>query len=95
MFVGDVHGGTLVFRRQLFVEGLRYPDVNLAMDAWLLHLALARGKRLLRLANPGVFVYVRHGRNALRECFPKRFMSPDGWLPVARPPMFPAADLSS
>jgi glycosyltransferase involved in cell wall biosynthesis len=95
MFLGDVHGGTLVFLRQLFVEGLRYPDVNLAEDAWLLHLALARGKRLLRLANPGLFVYVRHGRNAWRECIPGRFMSPDGWVRVSRPAMFSAADLSS
>ncbi|HEY2899208.1 MAG TPA: glycosyltransferase, partial [Polyangia bacterium] len=33
MFVGDMHGGTIVFRRSLFEQGVRYPDVNLAEDA--------------------------------------------------------------
>jgi glycosyltransferase involved in cell wall biosynthesis len=95
MFLGDVHGGTLVFRRQLFVEGLRYPEVNLAEDAWLLHTALKRGKRLLKLTNPGVFVYMRHGRNAWKECVPGRFLNPSGWKRVARPLMFSTSDLSS
>ncbi len=95
MFLGDVHGGTLVFRRQLFADGLKYPDVNLAEDAWLLHAALARGKRLQRLSNPGVFVYVRHRRNAWRECVPGRFLIPDGWQRITRPAMFSASELSS
>ena len=34
-------------------------------------------------------------RNAWRECMPGRFMNPDGWVPVSRPSMFSAADLSS
>ena len=36
MFVGDVHGGTLVFRKNLLNNGLHYPEVNLAEDAGLL-----------------------------------------------------------
>jgi len=69
--------------------------VNLAEDAWLLHTALARGKRLVKLTNPGVFVYMRHGRNAWKECVPGRFLSPCGWERVARPQMFSTSDLSS
>ena len=95
MFLGDVHGGTLVFRKQLFTEGLRYPELNLAEDAWLLHAALKQGKRLLRLSNPGVFVYMRHGRNAWKECVPGQFLNPAGWERVARPAMFPAAALET
>lgn len=53
-----------MFRRSLFAEGLRYPEVNLAEDAAFLRDAMRRGRRLARLANPGLFVYVRHGRNA-------------------------------
>ncbi len=95
MFLGDVHGGTLVFRKQLFTDGLRYPEVSLAEDAWLLHAALKRGKRLLRLSNPGVFVYMRHGRNAWKECVPGHFLNPAGWERVERPPMFPATVLET
>lgn len=88
MFVGDVHGGTLVYRRDFIGEGLRYPETNLAEDAWLLHTALACGKRLLRLANPGLFVYVRHGRNAWGEFAPGSFISPSGWKRIEPPHTF-------
>jgi hypothetical protein len=30
LFVGNVHGGTLVYRKELWSQGLRYPEVNLA-----------------------------------------------------------------
>ena len=85
MFVGDVHGGTLVFRRALWQEGLHYPEVNLAEDAALLQQAVKQGQRLVRLANPGVFVYVRHENNAWRECTPGSFLDPAGWQRIDRP----------
>ncbi|HET6980077.1 MAG TPA: glycosyltransferase [Pyrinomonadaceae bacterium] len=95
LFKGNVHGGTLVYRKDVWGRDLRYPNVNLAEDAYLLHHAMQRGKRLLRLANPGVFVYTRHGSNAWREFAPGRFLNPDGWERIARPHMFPAAMLAS
>ncbi|HEX8149848.1 MAG TPA: glycosyltransferase [Pyrinomonadaceae bacterium] len=95
MFVGDVHGGTLVYRRGLLDEGLIYPEVNLAEDAWLLHNALRMGKRLVRLSNPGVFVYVRHGGNAWREFAPGSFIEPGGWRRVGPPLTFPAGARAS
>ena len=45
MFVGDVHGGTLVFRRSIWAGGILYPEVNLAEDAILMQQATARGRR--------------------------------------------------
>jgi glycosyltransferase involved in cell wall biosynthesis/GT2 family glycosyltransferase len=84
MFVGDVHGGTLMFRRSLFAGGLRFPDVNLAEDAAFLRDAMQRGRRLARLDNPGVFVYMRHGRNAWQFEL-GRFLDPRGWETVAGP----------
>jgi glycosyltransferase involved in cell wall biosynthesis len=95
MFVGDVHGGTLTFGRQLWSGGLRYPEVSLAEDAWLLVLALRHGWRLLRLPNPGVFIYMRHSRNTWSECVPGRFLDPEGWKCVPPPPTFPLAALAS
>lgn len=94
MFVGDVHGGTLVYRRSILDAGVRYPEVNLAEDAALLRQSLRRGQRLKRLANPGVFVYVRHGRNAWREYAPGSFLDPAGWRSIPRPPCFTPASLS-
>lgn len=44
----------------------------------------------MRMTNPGVFVYVRHGRNAWKQCQPGRFINPAGWERVERPRMFPA-----
>jgi hypothetical protein len=95
MFVGDVHGGTLVYRRELFSEGLRYPEINLAEDAALLQAARNRGHRLLRLSHPGVFVYVRHGINAWKEFAPGRFIDPSGWERTEPPLTFGAGTLDS
>lgn len=95
MFVGDVHGGTLVYRKDLLEHGLRYPEISLAEDAYLLHYAVARGKRLVPLSNPGVFVYVRHGTNAWREFAPGKFLDPAGWQRIAPPLNFPASVLAS
>jgi glycosyltransferase involved in cell wall biosynthesis len=95
MFVGNVHGGTLVYRKALLDHGLRYPEINLAEDAALIHQAVSGGQRLMRLANPGVFVYVRHGRNAWRECAPGRFLDPAGWQRIEQPRMFTGDVLAS
>jgi len=89
LFVGNVHGGTLVYRKNLWTEGLRYPEVNLAEDAGLLVRATRKGKRLVRLSNPGVFVYVRHGSNAWRQFAPGTFIDPKGWQRISAPLDFP------
>ena len=94
MFVGNVHGGTLVYRKDIWTQGLRYPELNLAEDAWLLHRATRNGKRLVRLANPGVFVYVRHKTNAWREFAPGSFIDPNGWQRIPQPLDFPDQALS-
>jgi glycosyltransferase involved in cell wall biosynthesis len=95
MFVGNVHGGTLVYRKNLIDEGGRYPEINLAEDAGLVQYAARSGKRLVRLSNPGVFIYVRHGRNAWREFAPGRFMNPAGWKRIAQPRIFAPSVLAS
>lgn len=87
MFVGDVAGGTLVYRRSIFTGGVRYPDVSLAEDAAFLRNAQRQGRRLARLKNPGVFIYVRHSRNTWRfEA--GRFLDPAGWTKIVPPAEF-------
>lgn len=94
LFVGDVHGGTLVYRKELWTTGLRYPEINLAEDAYLIFRATRRGKRLMKLSNPGVFVYIRHGGNAWREFAPGTFIDPQGWQRIDAPLNFPRTALS-
>ena len=94
MFMGDVHGGTLVYWKRLVSDGLRYPPLSLAEDAAFILAALRTGKRLLRLANDGVFVYVRHGNNAWRFQ-PGQFLDPGGWDMIQAPPAFPTERLTA
>jgi len=95
MFVADLHGGTIMFRRTLFTSGgLRYPAVNLAEDAALIREAMRRGCRVQRLDNPGLFVYVRHGRNAWQFDV-GRFIDPSGWHEVGGPPLLSRATLDA
>jgi O-antigen biosynthesis protein len=87
MFVGNVHGGTLVYWKRFFDEGIRYPDGNLAEDAAFLRQVLKRGNRLAQLPNPGLFVYMRHGRNSWRYQ-PGHFIESSGWERVCAPASF-------
>ena len=64
LFVRDVHGGTLVYRRRVWEEKARFPDCSLAEDAAFLEQAVRRGARLRAVDAEGIFVYVRHGTNA-------------------------------
>jgi glycosyltransferase involved in cell wall biosynthesis len=87
MFVGNVHGGTLVFRKSIFDQGTRYPEVNLAEDAAFIRTATTKANRLTRISNPGLFVYVRHGTNAWRFALGTGRDS-TGWQTAEGPPAF-------
>lgn len=87
MYEGDVHGGTLTYRKSLFEEGCRYPAANLAEDAAFLRQVVNRGRRVRRLSNPGCFVYMRHGSNSWRYLAGK-FLDPQGWENVEPPEAF-------
>jgi O-antigen biosynthesis protein len=94
MFVGDVHGGTLMFRKSLLSQGVCYPHANLAEDAALIRQFTKHRKSIQRVTEPGLFVYVRHGSNTWRfEA--GRFVDPKGWQPAAPPPEFTPIALES
>lgn len=84
LFVLDVHGGTLVFRRHLFERLARYPDSSLAEDAQFLKLAVDRGARLQSVPAGDLFLYVRHGRNAWAFSS-GQYLDPRGWQRVPEP----------
>jgi len=92
MFVGDVHGGTLLYRKSILKENIRYPEINLAEDAELIQQAIRRAKRLARLENTGAFIYLRHGGNAWKfEA--GQFIDPAGWNQTTAPLGFSAHTL--
>src|SRR5216683_648986 len=89
LFVHDVHGGTLVYDRRLWDQGIRYPSRSIAEDAHLLSQAVRRGGRLMPIAGDDLFVYVRHAANAWRfDC--GRYLDPNGWLSVDEPALLAA-----
>jgi len=94
MFVGDVHGGTIAFRRALMLDGVRYPDSSLGEDAVLIKRACAKNQRVVKVPNDGAFVYTRHGRSTWRF-ETGRFMDPSGWRRTEAPPNFPSEILEA
>lgn len=85
LFVRDVHGGTLVYRRDVFDRLAHYPDISLAEDAAFLQAAVARGARLQSLAADEHFLYVRHGANSWTfRC--GQHLDPRGWQRIDEPP---------
>jgi len=93
LFIGDVHGGTLVYWRRIWERGVRYPEVSLAEDARFLQLACRRGARLQKLPRAYSFVYLRHDSNAWR--FPLgAYLQPTGWQRADLDAFLPPGDLS-
>jgi O-antigen biosynthesis protein len=90
IFVHDVQGGTLMFRRSLWRRQALYPDTSLAEDADLLKRAMRGGARLARVDDEGLYLYVRHAANTWSfRC--GSYLNPGAWQRVAEPPL-PAAD---
>ena len=93
LFVGDVHGGTLVYWRRLWENGARYPDASLAEDAQFLQQARRRGACLQKLPHDRSFVYLRHDSNAWT--FPLgSYLQPAGWKRADLSQFLPSDDLS-
>jgi glycosyltransferase involved in cell wall biosynthesis len=88
----SIHGGTLAFRKRVWQSCGGYPDQSLAEDAVLMQRVMAGGARVLRLANAGTYVYIRHETNSWRfNC--GDFGGPEGWSRVPAPRFMPREDL--
>jgi glycosyltransferase involved in cell wall biosynthesis/GT2 family glycosyltransferase len=85
LFVHDVHGGTLAYRRSVWGTKATYPAASLAEDAAFLHRAVRGGARLKRIDTPGLFVYLRHGANAWKFACGKH-VDAAGWRRTGEPP---------
>jgi glycosyltransferase involved in cell wall biosynthesis len=86
IFVHDVQGGTLMFRRSVWRRQALYPDTSLAEDADLLRGAMRGGARLARIDDHGLYIYVRHAANSWAfRC--GSYLDPHAWQQVAEPPL--------
>jgi glycosyltransferase involved in cell wall biosynthesis len=92
MFVENVPGGTVAFRRSIWSGGIHFPEISLAEDAAFVQAARQRGSRLLRLDVDTLFVYVRHGANTWRFD-PGTFINPGGWSESFAPASFSSETL--
>lgn len=87
MYVRNVAGGTLAFRRSLWLAGARYPDLSLAEDAAFLNQAVRRGARLQAMSGNGLLIYLRHAGNTWRfQC--GDFLDRSGWSRIDEPQYF-------
>src|SRR5205085_2648267 len=92
LFVGDVHGGTLVYWRWVWERLARYPARSVAEDALFLREACRRGARLHKLPHANSFVYLRHQSNAWS--FPLgTYLNPSGWQHTDPTTFIPPTDL--
>ena len=82
LFVRDVHGGTLAFRRHVWENLARYPNRSLGEDAAFVDQAVRRGARLRAVSAEGLFIYIRHATNAWQlRC--GQAVDPSGWKLIA------------
>lgn len=93
MFYQGIIGGTLVFWKQFWQQGVRFPDSSLAEDAVFQKCLLEQGAYLKKLSNPGVFVYIRHNTNSW-QFQPGEFWNTQAWQRVAPPDFMSTQDLS-
>ena len=84
IYVGEVHGGSLVFNRQVWEQMAVYPNFTHGEDAWFLRRVLKRGARLLPLPGHESFVYIRHSSNTW-QFEANNFNRYPGWLLTTLP----------
>ncbi|HZZ70382.1 MAG TPA: glycosyltransferase [Phenylobacterium sp.] len=84
MFVEDVSGGTLMFRKAAWRRSGPYPATSLREDADFMVKAMRDGARLCRLPGRDLNVYVRHDRNTWKFA-EGRHLQPAEWSRVEAP----------
>lgn len=87
LFVEQVAGGTLVYRRELWQQSEGYKDISLREDAEFLLAALRHGGRLCRVDGGALYLYLRHGNNTWRFTTGQELL-PHAWQRVKEPEVF-------
>jgi len=84
IFVANVHGGSLVYHKDVWRHAATYPNWSLGEDAGFLKRAMKAGAVLQEQDGRDSFVYVRHNSNTwkFKENNFRRFV---GWKPATLP----------
>jgi glycosyltransferase involved in cell wall biosynthesis len=90
MFVGNVCGGTLIYRRDVWQRSGPYPATSLREDCDFMVKAMRDGARLCPLPGRGLCIYARHGNNTWKFA-EGRFLVEQGWS-LAQEPDFLGSD---
>jgi glycosyltransferase involved in cell wall biosynthesis len=89
MFSENVCGGSLVYRRSVWLRAGPYPSSSLREDADFLAAALRHGARPCRLNGRDQFTYIRHDMNTWKFA-EGRFLQPEAWHAEGAPPWMDA-----
>jgi glycosyltransferase involved in cell wall biosynthesis len=92
LFVGNISGGTLMFRRDVWRRSGPYPARSLREDADFMVKSMQDGARLCPVPGRDLCVYVRHGRNTWKFA-EGRYLLQSDWS-LTPEPDFLAADRS-
>jgi glycosyltransferase involved in cell wall biosynthesis len=84
LFVENIAGGSMMYRRALWDEVGPYPRISLREDAEWLERAVKGGARLTRLSGREDYIYVRHGRNTWKFA-EGRYLEPASWMRIPEP----------
>jgi glycosyltransferase involved in cell wall biosynthesis len=84
IFVGNVHGGSLVFNKRLWERLNMYPHYTSGEDAAFLKWVVKKGARLIPLYGYDSFLYVRHNSNTWKF-EENNFRKYSGWTPARLP----------
>lgn len=84
LFVENVHGGTLTYRRWIWDSLSHYPATSLREDADFLVMAMRKGARLVRLCGRDLYLYVRHQHNSW-NFRAGSYLDTSGWSQVGIP----------
>lgn len=87
LFLGNVSGGTLVFRRALWLRSGPYPATSLREDADFMAAAMRDGARLCALPGRELCIYVRHSNNTWKFS-EGSYLERSGWLRASAPASF-------
>lgn len=85
LFVENVLGGSLMFKRKVWETAGPYPKVSLREDVAILIRGVRQGARLARVSGRDLCVYLRHGNNSWLFAAGK-YLDPGAWRKSTIPP---------
>lgn len=91
MYFADIHGGSIVYLREVWEKYSKYPNSSLGEDAAFLRNIAGKAK-IVKVPNKNVFIYIRHNKNTW-EFLCGKFIYPEAWNNIPKPSFLGKNDL--